>query len=91
MKDIYALYDSVAGCWVGQLLVDRSAAPIVRSFHDLLRDDKSVPGQHPDDYSIIRVGRISDDGVIEVSPIEVIATGTQWKAAVASLRENGNV
>ena len=91
-RKLYVLYDVLGEGWVGEVLCAAHPAPIVRSFHDLLRDGKSVPGQHPADYQILCVGVIAVDGtILAYSPPQVIATGEQWLVATQTQREAANV
>lgn len=81
MRRVYVLYDSVSATWIGQLVVDRADAPVIRMFHDLLRDPKTGPGMHPNDYEIRHVGFVGDDGQLIPSETKVIATGAAWAAS----------
>jgi len=49
-------------------------------FHDVLSDGKSYPATHPDDYELLSLGLLEDDGSFMGAPM-VIFTGTQWKQA----------
>lgn len=82
MQNVYCLLDLVAGRWVGSLVVDRSDAPMIRLFHDLLADKGQLFNTHAADYEMHRIGRISDEGVLDGYETTVcIATGAQWLAA----------
>lgn len=86
MRRVYCLYDRVAATWIGQLVVDRADAPVIRMFHDLLADDKTGPGQHPNDYELKYIGQVADDGqLVSVDP-QVVATGSAWLAANVNLK-----
>lgn len=82
MRNVYCLFDRVAGGWTGSLVVDRSDAPMIRLFHDLLADAKQGFLQHAGDYELLCVGKIADDGTLQAlhEPVTV-ATGAQWLAA----------
>jgi hypothetical protein len=45
-----------------------------------MSDAKSYPAQHPDDFDLMSLGLIDDDGSFMGTP-QVIFTGTQWKQA----------
>lgn len=84
MQNVYALVDLVAGRWTGSLVVDRSDAPVIRMFHDLLADERQPFKTHAADYELHRIGRVSDEGVLDgYGETVCIATGSQWLAAQA--------
>jgi hypothetical protein len=88
MRRVYCLYDLVAATFLGHVLVDRADAPVIRMFHDLLKDDKTGPGQHPADYELRFLGNIADDGELVPAPApQVVATGSAWLAAVTAQAE----
>lgn len=86
MKNIYCLYDTVARMIAGPLILERHEAPVIRMFHDLLKDPKASPSQHPSDYNVICLGSLDDDGdgyplIYPVTSHTVVATGASWLAA----------
>jgi hypothetical protein len=81
MRRQYVIFDKVAQLWIGQPLIDRSDAPVIRLFHDVLADSSSLLGKHPADYELRYVGQLADDGDMIPSTVSVVATGSAWLAA----------
>lgn len=82
MRNVYCLFDRVAGGWTGALVVDRTDAPVIRLFHDLLSDPKLPYRAHAADYELLRIGRIAEDGTLDgLEGVVSVATGAQWLAA----------
>jgi len=77
---LYAIRDKVAESIGQQVWLFKADAAAIRFFHDVLSDAKSYPANHPDDYELVSLGLLEDDGTFMGSP-SVIFTGTQWKQA----------
>lgn len=90
MKTIYAIKDRVAQEIVGnamyQLFTFRTDQQATRYFADAIHDDKSMLNKHPDDYELIKIADIDDDGNItaEHGP-SVVITGTILMGASTQL------
>jgi hypothetical protein len=79
---IYAIRDKVAESIGQQVWLFKADAAAIRFFHDVLSDGKSYPGSHPDDYELLAVGNLDDNGEITTDGCpSVIFSGTQWKQA----------
>lgn len=77
---LYAIRDTVAESIGQQVWLFKADAAAIRFFHDVLSDSKSYPANHPDDYELLSLGMLEDDGSFMGAPT-VIFTGTQWKQA----------
>jgi hypothetical protein len=80
MMHVYAIRDKVAESIGQQVWLFKADAAAIRFFHDVLSDAKSYPANHPDDYELLSLGMLEDDGTFMGAPM-VIFTGTQWKQA----------
>lgn len=80
MINVYAIRDKVAESIGQQVWLFKADAAAIRFFHDVLSDVKSYPANHPDDYELLSLGMLDDDGSFMGAPM-VIFTGTQWKQA----------
>ena len=80
MMNVYAIRDKVAESIGQQVWLFKADAAAIRFFHDVLSDGKSYPATHPDDYELLSLGLLEDDGTCMGAPM-VIFTGTQWKQA----------
>jgi hypothetical protein len=80
MMHVYAIRDKVAESIGQQVWLFKADAAAIRFFHDVLSDSKAYPANHPDDYELVSLGMLEDDGTFMGAPM-VIFTGTQWKQA----------
>lgn len=80
MMSVYAIRDKLAESIGQQVWLFKADAAAIRFFHDVLSDAKSYPAQHPDDYELLSLGILEDDGTFMGAPM-VIFSGTQWKQA----------
>lgn len=76
---LYQIFDLKAGSIAGPIIIEKRDGPAIRSFHDLLRDERSTISRHPDDYELRVVGvQDEDTGHITGCLPYTIATGTSW-------------
>lgn len=88
-RSIFAVYDTVAETFIGQLILDRHAAPVTRMFHQLLGDKSTQLAAHPNDYNLLHVGYVEDSGQLwPISPT-IVATGSAWLSATQENASNG--
>jgi hypothetical protein len=80
MTNVYAIRDKVAESIGQQVWLFKADAAAIRFFHDVMSDAKSYPAQHPDDFELLSLGMLDDDGSFMGAPM-VIFSGTQWKQA----------
>lgn len=90
MNRIYSLYDNVAGQVAGRLFTAPADAAAIRSFVDALRMEDSIPGQHPQDFDLLFLGTIDEQGVIDFdsSCPKVVLTGASWLASISEGPKN---
>lgn len=80
MKNIYAIRDRVAQEIVGlrmyALMCFRTNEEAARYFSDAINDESSMLNKHPQDYELIHVGLVNDEGTITpLSAPQLIITG----------------
>lgn len=80
MMNVYAIRDKVAESIGTQVWLFKADAAAIRFFHDVMSDAKSYPAQHPDDFDLLSLGILDDEGNFMGTP-QVIFSGTQWKQA----------
>lgn len=86
MKTIYAIRDRIAGDLAGYypLVVFRTDQQAIRYFGDSLNAEKSALAAHPQDYELIQIGRVEDDGQLHAMPTPtIVITGTALLALMA--------
>lgn len=83
MKLLFVLRDEVAQIVVGEITSERTIPSAVRSFYDLLADERTVLAKHPADYVLVHVGDMDDRGHITPA-YNVVATGAGWVEAQAA-------
>lgn len=86
MKTIYAIRDRIAGDLAGYypLVVFRTDQQAIRYFGDSLNAEKSALAAHPQDYELIKNGRVEDDGTIHATTTpEIVITGTALLALMS--------
>lgn len=80
-RSMFLIYDKISQNFVGQIVVERHPAPVIRLFHQLLGEKNNQIAAHPKDYIVMHIGFIDDDGSITpIAPLTV-ATGEAWLAA----------
>lgn len=83
MRLMYSVYDTKAEGLVGGIIMERLDAPAIRAFHDALdAKSNSILSQHPEDFTLLCLGSIEDNGKIFLNHDgpTVVATGAQWAA-----------
>lgn len=61
---IYSIFDSCAGVYQ-KPFVGQSDGEVIRSFGDIAKDESHPIGQHPEHYSLWRIGSFNDaDGQV---------------------------
>ncbi len=77
---LYAIYDTAAGIYTRQVFAQADGV-ITREFSDLVTNAESPYGQHPEDYSIFRLGVFDDQtGKITDEKNECLGTGLELVA-----------
>ena len=67
-KQIYSIYDNVAGMWLDPFYATNKATA-QRTFSDACNDERSQFNKHPDDYVLYHVG-VWDDRKGTIEPNE---------------------
>lgn len=92
MKRIYAVRDRIANDLAGifPLVVMRTDQQAVRYFGDsLLTEQKSALSAHPDDYELVYVGELADDGTIVPQQLpQIIITGTALMGIIENKKQD---
>lgn len=73
--NIYAIFDSKTGIY-NRPFTQHSDGEAMRTFKDLATNQETTIGQHPEDYSLARIGVYSDK-TAEITPetVEILAKG----------------
>ena len=86
-KELYAIFDTASGIYDGPFQ-GQSDGKIIRDFSDLCVNPEHPIGQHPEDYSLIKVGSWNDGtGEVNDLPNKTLITGLE---AVAASRQIPN-
>lgn len=77
---LYQMYDSVSMQTAGPILADSRDESATRMFTDVLKRPETLPGQYPDDFSLMHIGEQNTD-TAEITPCkpQVIYTGRLWQ------------
>ncbi len=71
----YTIFDTAAGAYMRPFFLQADSQAI-RSFKDIALDKDHAVGQHPEDYSLVRVGTFDDQtGLIHPETVEVLING----------------
>jgi len=76
-QTLYMVYDTVSEAVTGPVLSGKNDAVITRIFAEAVRD-KNVLGRHANDYQLLRLGTMDDEGIITPNVPVVIATGSEF-------------
>ena len=73
-RNIYMVFDTAAAIYMGPI-VHRTDAEALRDFEALSTNADTKVGQHPEDYSLYKVGMFNDnDGILK--PLDKICLAT---------------
>jgi len=91
MRKIYAVIDRMASDLVGNgglvLMTFKTEQQAIRYFWDAVVDTSSILNKHPEDYDLLHLGDVNDDGEITPARPNVVITA---KAIIAgSTQHNG--
>ena len=84
LKSLYIVHDTVAQTCIGGIIQEQHDNSAARAFYDALKSKDSILSQHPDDFRLLRIGEIDDDGNVIPTmggPI-IVATGTIFKLSL---------
>ncbi len=86
--NIYAIFDTASGCYLKTIFA-RADGEIMREFQNMCSDKEHPCGQHPEDYSLFRLGNFEDQtGKLSDEDNECLATGLEM---VALMRSKQNI
>lgn len=90
MKYLYAVRDVKADDVGDQVMVCKADAVAVRAFTDALSNQQSFMSKYPEDYELLELGALREDGTIDAleSP-RVVLTGAAWKELQAAAANAG--
>lgn len=81
-RKIFAVYDLKSMTILGAvLMMHKHDAPAIRDFNDALSDDRGIFSKHPEDYNLLCLGDIDDEGSIIPAGPRVVLTGEAWASA----------
>ena len=80
LLNLYQLYDLKAEKVTGPIMSESKDAVAIRTFHNILRDKRTEPGQYPEDFQLLYLGyQDEESGIIgTVKTPTVITTGLGW-------------
>ncbi len=87
---IYSIFDTASGTYQKPIFA-RVDGEIVREFGNICTDKEHPCGQHPEDYSLFRLGNFNDrDGVVKNEDNVCLCTGLEIVARVRSMNKGEN-
>ena len=89
LTNLYAIFDTASGIYDGpfKMQTDQTA---LRTFGDLVMNEESAVGKHPEDFALVRVGAWNDNTAELVSlEKETLQTGLEAVAARRNVTEIG--
>ncbi len=85
---VYTIYDAAAVVYMRPFFA-QADGQAKRSFADLVTDATHDCGKHPEDYSLVRIGRYDDQtGVLDKEDIEVLSMGLEVVAASRDVKKS---
>jgi len=88
--NIYAIFDTASGTYQKPIF-SRADGEIMREFQNICTDKEHPCGQHPEDYSLIRLGNFNDkSGLVMNEENECLATGLEMVALSRSKQGNND-
>lgn len=83
---LYTFIDLKAEGRTGGIVACQTDGPIIRAFHDSLKAPDSPWAAHPEDYNLVCIGEIQEDGKVDGwAFVRTVATGQAWLAAQEQL------
>ncbi len=77
---VYSFFDTAAAAYMRPFVAGQDGEA-TRVFSDLVSNREHPIGQHPEDYSIFRIGSFNDqNGALTVEPPECLCTGLELRA-----------
>lgn len=88
---IYSIFDLASATYQKPIFA-RADGEIMREFQNICTDKEHPCGQHPEDYSLIRLGSFNDqNGVVKNEENECLCTGLETVALERATKRNASV
>lgn len=79
--NVYTIFDTASGAYMRPFFM-QSDGQAIRSFKDISLDADHAVGQHPEDYSLWRIGTFNDNNAkLEAEDRECLATALELVAS----------
>ena len=90
LQNLYQIYDLKAEKVSGPIMPATKDAVALRTFHELLDNKDTTPGQHPGDFQLLYLGYQDEEtGIIDpVKTLTVVASGREWATQRAELADS---
>ncbi len=83
--NIYSIYDTAAAVYMRPFFC-QADGQAMRMFSDISTDAEHDVGKHPEDYSLVRLGRWNDATAdMDCEPVRTLATGLEMVAAARNV------
>lgn len=87
-SNAYAIYDTASGVY-DKLIFAGSDGIVTREFSDLVQNAEHIYGQHPEDFSLFRLGMFDNiTGRLTDEKNECLATGLELIALARNVRKD---
>lgn len=88
---LFQIFDHIAGCVSGPILIEKREGPAIRLFQEVLANKEITPGKYPEHFSLLKVGEQDEEtAVISATlPPEVIIAGKDWVAQQEAQKMRG--
>ncbi len=88
---IYSIFDTASGTYQRPMFA-RTDGEIMREFQNITTDKEHPCGQHPEDYSLVRLANFDDlTGLINNEENETLCTGLEMVALQRSKKQTGTL
>jgi len=76
---MYQMYDTTAGAVAGPVILEKRDGPAIRMFHTVLANPQTLPGQYPEQFNLLLIGKQDEEtaAIVPQTPA-IIATGRSW-------------
>lgn len=84
MKTLYIVYDDKAQAHLGGIITYAADAAAIRFFTDAVKDKQTIVGQHPEDFTLLAIGALTDDAPPQLvgGNTRIVVTGAAVSAAL---------
>lgn len=85
LREIYAIYDRKAEDITGPLQMHRNVAVATRAFTDVMLDQQTMINRHPDDFDLVSLGHLAENGKDIIPKFNIIITGKALKENIEAI------